>query len=46
MLVAAASFLLLELLPVDFSYLAFAALLLLNGLGDGPVRLAQPRRRS
>jgi MFS family permease len=32
---AAASFGLLELLPVDFSYTAFAALLLLNGLAMG-----------
>src|SRR6185503_7540086 len=31
MVAAAVSFLLLELLPVDFSYVAFAALLLLNG---------------
>jgi hypothetical protein len=35
MIVAALSFLLLELLPVDFSYVAFAALLLLNGLAMG-----------
>ncbi len=35
MIVAAVSFLLLETLPVDFSYLGFAALLLLNGLGMG-----------
>jgi len=35
MVVAALSFLLLELLPVDFSYVAFAALLLLNGLAMG-----------
>jgi MFS family permease len=35
MVMAAASFLLLELLPVDFSYVAFAALLLLNGLAMG-----------
>jgi MFS family permease len=35
MVVAAASFLLLDLLPVDFSYLAFAAVLLLNGLAMG-----------
>ena len=35
MVVAAASFLLLDLLPVDFDYLAFAALLLLNGLAMG-----------
>ena len=35
MVAAALSFLLLELLPVDFSYVAFAALLLLNGLAMG-----------
>jgi MFS family permease len=35
MVAAAVSFLLLEMLPVDFSYLAFAALLLLNGLAMG-----------
>jgi MFS family permease len=35
MLLAALSFLLLEVLPVDFDYRAFAALLLLNGLGMG-----------
>src|SRR6476469_9946704 len=35
MVAAAASFFLLELLPVDFSYVAFAALLLLNGLAMG-----------
>jgi len=35
MVAAAVSFLLLELLPVDFSYVAFAALLLLNGLAMG-----------
>ena len=35
MLAAAATFLLLEMLPVDFSYVAFAALLLLNGLAMG-----------
>jgi MFS family permease len=35
MVAAAASFLALELLPVDFAYLPFAALLLLNGLGMG-----------
>jgi MFS family permease len=35
MLAAAVSFLALELLPVDFPYPAFAALLLLNGLAMG-----------
>jgi MFS family permease len=35
MVVAAASFFLLELLPVDFTYLWFALLLLLVGLGMG-----------
>jgi MFS family permease len=35
MLIAAASFLLLIVLPVDFSYLWFALVLLLNGLGMG-----------
>jgi MFS family permease len=35
MVAAGVSFLLLEMLPVDFSYLAFAALLLLNGLAMG-----------
>jgi MFS family permease len=35
MIAAAVTFLLLEMLPVDFSYLAFAALLLLNGLAMG-----------
>ena len=35
MLVAAASFFLLEVLPVDFPYWAFALLLLMNGLAMG-----------
>ena len=35
MLLAAASFILLEQLPIDFNYLAFALLLLLNGLAMG-----------
>src|SRR3954465_14442573 len=35
MVVAAASFLLLETLPVNFSYVGFALLLLLNGLAMG-----------
>jgi len=42
MLVAASSFLLLELLPVNFSYPEFAAALLLNGLGMGA--FAAPNR--
>jgi MFS family permease len=35
MVVAAISFILLEQLPVNFSYLQFAFLLLLNGIGMG-----------
>ncbi|WP_116111054.1 MULTISPECIES: MFS transporter [Amycolatopsis] len=35
MLITAVSFVLLEVLPVDFGYWAFAAILLLNGLGMG-----------
>jgi len=35
MLVAALSFVLLELLPVDFTYWQFAGILLLNGIGMG-----------
>ncbi|GHF25684.1 hypothetical protein GCM10017786_69830 [Amycolatopsis deserti] len=35
MLITAVSFVLLEVLPVDFNYWAFAAILLLNGLGMG-----------
>jgi hypothetical protein len=42
MLAAATSFALLELLPVDFPYPAFAALLLLNGLAMGA--FAAPNR--
>ena len=42
MLVAAASFILLELLPVDFPYLLFALLLALNGIGMG--LFASPNR--
>jgi EmrB/QacA subfamily drug resistance transporter len=42
MLVAAASFALLELLPVDFSYWGFGLLLLLNGLAMGA--FAAPNR--
>jgi len=42
MLAAAASFLLLELLPITFSYELFAPLLLLNGLGMGA--FASPNR--
>jgi len=33
MLLAAASFGLLELLPIDFAYWQFAVILLLNGIG-------------
>ncbi|HEY1522043.1 MAG TPA: MFS transporter [Solirubrobacteraceae bacterium] len=42
MILAAISFILLEQLPVDFSYVAFAALLLLNGIGMG--LFASPNR--
>jgi MFS family permease len=42
MVLAAISFILLEQLPVDFSYLAFAGLLLLNGIGMG--LFASPNR--
>jgi MFS family permease len=35
MLVAASTFVLIELLPIDFSYPAFAGILLLNGLAMG-----------
>jgi MFS family permease len=42
MLIAAASFLLLELLPVDFPYPLFALLLVLNGIGMG--LFASPNR--
>ncbi len=42
MLVAAASFALLELLPANFTYWQFGALLLLNGLGVGT--FAAPNR--
>ncbi|HEX3651184.1 MAG TPA: MFS transporter [Pseudonocardiaceae bacterium] len=35
MVVAAATFVLIELLPIDFSYPAFAGILLLNGLAMG-----------
>jgi MFS family permease len=42
MIVAAISFLLLEQLPVDFPYPAFAALLALNGIGMG--LFASPNR--
>ena len=42
MLAAAVSFLLLELLPIDFPYPAFAAILLLNGLAMGS--FASPNR--
>jgi MFS family permease len=42
MVVAAISFILLEQLPVDFSYLPFALILLLNGIGMG--MFASPNR--
>jgi MFS family permease len=42
MIVAAVSFVLLEQLPVDFSYLPFALILLLNGIGMG--MFASPNR--
>jgi MFS family permease len=42
MILAAISFILLEQLPVDFSYVTFAALLLLNGIGMG--LFASPNR--
>jgi MFS family permease len=42
MLAAAASFFLLELLPIDFGYPAFALILLLNGLAMGS--FASPNR--
>ncbi|MGE5133478.1 MAG: MFS transporter [Gemmatimonadota bacterium] len=42
MLVAAASFLLLEYLPVNFAYWEFALILLLNGIGMG--MFASPNR--
>jgi MFS family permease len=42
MVLAAASFALLEMLPVDFAYWQFAAILLLNGIGMG--LFASPNR--
>jgi MFS family permease len=42
MVVAAASFALLEVLPIDFAYWEFAAILLLNGIGMG--LFASPNR--
>jgi len=42
MLAAAGAFVLLELLPVNFSYPAFAGILLLNGAGHGA--FAAPNR--
>ncbi|GAA1275478.1 hypothetical protein GCM10009609_43150 [Pseudonocardia aurantiaca] len=35
MIISAASFVLLEMLPIDFNYWAFAGILLLNGIGMG-----------
>ncbi len=45
MLAAALTFGLLELLPVDFPYPAFAAAPALQRAGDGGIRRAQPGRR-
>jgi MFS family permease len=42
MIIAALSFLLLEMLPVDFTYWQFAGILLLNGIGMG--LFASPNR--
>jgi len=42
MIIAAASFVLLNLLPVDFGYLSFALILLMNGVGMG--LFASPNR--
>jgi MFS family permease len=42
MLVAAASFVLLQLLPIDFTYWQFAGILLMNGIGMG--LFASPNR--
>ncbi len=42
MVLAAASFVLLELLPIDFAYWEFAVILLLNGIGMG--LFASPNR--
>jgi MFS family permease len=42
MIIAALSFVLLELLPVNFNYLEFAGILLLNGIGMG--LFASPNR--
>jgi EmrB/QacA subfamily drug resistance transporter len=42
MLLSAVSFVLLEMLPIDFDYWAFAAILLLNGIGMG--LFASPNR--
>ena len=46
MVLAALSFLLLGLLPVDFAYPAFAARAGPDRPGHGPVLLAQPAPRS
>ena len=45
MLLAALSFLLLIVLPVDFSYVWFAVILLAERHRDGPLRLAEQRGR-
>ena len=44
MVIASVAFVLLELLPINFSYWELAGILLLNGLAMGCVRLAQPGR--
>ncbi len=44
MIATAFAFVLLWLLPTDFAYLTFAAVLLFDGHLDGDVRLTQPRR--
>ncbi len=41
MVLGAASFVLLIILPADFSYPTFATLLFANGLGSGPLRRAE-----
>ena len=45
MLLAAASFILLEILPINFSYWTFALLLLMNGLAMGAFASSQPGGR-
>ena len=45
MLIAALSFLLLIVLPVNFSYIWFALVLVAERHRHGPVRVAEQRRR-